>query len=135
MKLPGALLALILVMQLTGCGGSALGPEEGRITFGDGSPVTSGSVEFRNRSTRERFTSRIESDGSFAPISGEGILGLPPGDYEIVVVQIVLTEDLAKEDHVHGNTVPRRYADYYTSDLQISVATGELDPIQIVIDL
>ena len=77
MKLPGALLALILVMQLTGCGSSAIGPEEGRISFGDGSPVTSGSVEFRNRSTRERFTSRIESDGSFAPISGEGILGLP----------------------------------------------------------
>ena len=135
MKSPAALIALLLITQLTGCGGSALGPEEGRITFANGSPVKSGSVEFRNRSTRERFTSRIELDGSFAPKSSEGVIGLPPADYDIVVVQIVLTEDLAKEDHVHGNTVPRRYADYYTSDLQITVATGETDPIQIVIDL
>jgi hypothetical protein len=30
--------------------------------------------------------------------------------HEVVVVQIVLTEDLAKNAYTHGHTVPRRYA-------------------------
>ena len=41
-------------------------------------------------------------------------------DSEVVVVQIVLTEDLAADLHTHGRTVPRRYADYYTSGLRVT---------------
>ena len=48
-------------------------------------------------------------------------------------MQIVLTEDLAKEAHAHGNTVPRRYADYYTSGLKVEISPDQNDPVEIVI--
>jgi len=48
-------------------------------------------------------------------------------------VQIVLTEDLALEAHTHGNTVPRRYADYYTSDLKVDIAPDHTKRIEIVV--
>ena len=93
---------------------------KGMVVFEDGAPVESGSVEFRSLADGSRYASRIASNGSFALTNQEGALGCPPGDYEVVVVQIVLTEDLAAEDHDHGQTVPRRYADYYTSGLRVN---------------
>jgi transposase len=47
--------------------------------------------------------------------------------------QIVLTEDLAIEQHQHGHTVSRRYADYYTSDLKYTVAENQTGPIEITV--
>ena len=121
---------LTLVCTFTGCGGP-IGPTFGSVRFEDGSPVRAGSIEFRRLEDKSRFTSRIAQDGSFHPADGNGQLGLPPGDYEVVVVQIVLTEDLAKEAHSHGSTVPRRYADYYTSGLRYAVEDGVNEAIQI----
>ena len=116
----------------TGCGGASR-PIDGSVRFEDGSPVTSGSIEFRNVKDKQRFVSRIATDGSFQPTDRNGELGLPPGSYDVVVVQIVLTEDLALEDHSHGNTVPRRYADYYTSDIKVDIAPGQTQSVEIVI--
>ena len=69
----------------------------------------------------------------FHPASINGKIGLPAGTYEVVIVQIVLTEDLAKKDHSHGHTVPRWYADYHTSGLQVTVVDNQTKPIEIVI--
>ena len=85
-------------------------------------------------SDAERFSSRITPEGTFQPADKQGNVGLPPGKYEAVVVQIVLTEDLAKEDHTHGGTVPRRYADYYTSSLRVQVAKGQTEPIEVIVE-
>ena len=121
------------VVALVGCG-QPVGPTSGVVKFSDGSPVTSGSIEFRNATDKERFASRIAPDGTFHPVDQNGDVGLPPGKYDIVVVQIVLTEDLAKESHAHGQTVPRRYADYYTSDLTVEIAEGRLDPVEVRVE-
>ena len=123
---------VVTLLSCVGCG-NAVGPTSGVVKFDDGSPVSSGSIEFRRVSDRERFASRISSEGEFRPADEDGEVGLPPGSYEVVVVQIVLTEDLAKEAHSHGNTVPRRYADYHTSGLTVDVSEGQIDPIQILI--
>nr|WP_286177375.1 carboxypeptidase regulatory-like domain-containing protein [Rhodopirellula sp. JC639] len=122
-----------LVVAFAGCG-SPIGPTSGVIRFDDGTPVTAGSIEFRRRSDEERFASRIGPTGSFAPTDPQGEIGLPPGSYDVVVVQIVMTEDLAKEAHRHGQTVPRRYADYYTSDLKVEIAENQQAPIELVIE-
>ncbi|MGB1817707.1 MAG: carboxypeptidase regulatory-like domain-containing protein, partial [Rubripirellula sp.] len=102
----GFLLAATLLLLITGCGTSN-GPTSGVVRFDDGTPVTSGSIEFRRLSDKARFASRIDPQGMFQPTSLDGEVGLPVGAYEVVVVQIVLTEDLALEAHTHGNTVPR----------------------------
>ena len=126
------ILLCVFSLCVAGCEGP-VGPTSGVVRFDDGSPLTSGSIELRRRSDEERFASRIAADGSFQPADEDGDVGLPVGEYDVVVVQIVLTEDLAIEDHTHGQTVPRRYADYYTSDLQVEVKEGQLEPIEIVI--
>ena len=121
-----------MVLFTTGCGGP-VGPTTGVVHFEDGTPVKSGSVELRRLSDKERFSSRIAPDGTFRPADKDSNVGLPPGNYDAVVVQIVLTEDLAAEDHTHGRTVPRRYADYYTSDLKVQVNPDQVTPVMIVI--
>ncbi len=107
----------------------------GQVSFDDGTPVQSGSIEFRRVSYGDRYAARIAKDGRFRLKSTDGTIGLPPGEYEIVVVQIVLTEDLAAEDHQHGNTVPRKYADYYTSGLRTKIEAGKTDGLNIVLAL
>ncbi len=126
------LLGTVLLLTIVGCGTSA-GPTSGVVRFDDGTPVTSGSIEFRRLTDKARFASRIDPQGMFQPTSQEGAVGLPPGKYEVVVVQIVLTEDLALEAHTHGNTVPRRYADYYTSGLKVDIAPNQAKRIEIVV--
>ncbi len=123
-----------ILVALVGCS-RPVGPASGVVKFNDGSPVKSGSIEFRRTSDRERFASRIALDGTFQPADQDGKIGLPPGTYDVVVVQIVLTEDLVKEAHTHGQTVPRRYADYYTSGLKVDVEENQADPIEILIEI
>lgn len=124
----------LVFCAVIGCGGPN-GPESGIVRFSDGSPVQSGAVEFRRKADKAQFSSRITSDGSFQPTSADGVVGLEPGKYEVVVVQMVLTEDLAKDAHAHGVTVPRRYADYYTSGLSVEVKEGQMQPIEITLEL
>ena len=128
----GLLLGIVLMPWISGCSQSA-GPTSGVVRFEDGTPVTSGSIEFRRRSDKVRFASRIDPQGMFQPVSLNGEIGLPAGAYDVVVVQIVLTEDLALAAHPHGNTVPRRYADYYTSDIKVDVAPNQNKRIEIVV--
>lgn len=115
-----------------GCSGPD-GPTKGFVYFDDGEPVQSGSVELRNKKDKRRYGGRIISNGSFQPADKRGTVGVPPGEYEAVVVQIVLTEDLALQDHDHGKTVEQRFADYYTSGLRVNVKAGQTDPIKIIV--
>lgn len=136
MKYPSFILLLIglspFLCFITGCS-KPLMPTEGVVRFSDGSPVRSGSIEFRRLTDKERFASRISPIGEFVPVDSNGRIGLPIGTYEVVVVQIVMTEDLAMEAHEHGTTVPRRFADYYTSGLKMIVAKGDSNPLELVI--
>ena len=125
---------LIVLVACGGCG-RHVGPMSGVVKFNDGSPVTSGSIELRRTADEQLFASRIAKDGTFHPAGKNGNIGLPPGTYNIVVVQVVLTEDLPLEAHTHGHSVPRRYADYSTSGLQVEIKEGEMEPIEVLIEL
>lgn len=116
-----------------GCSGSD-DSAKGVVQFSDGELVQSGSIEFRSLANKARYASRIRSNGSFTLTDSEGDVSCPPGDYEVVVLQIVLTEDLAAEAHEHGRTVPRKYADYYTSGLRVTKVEGDLEPILVTLE-
>ena len=126
------LVVIIFAMTSMGCQQS-VGPKVGIVRFQDGSCLTSGSIEFRNIANGMCFASRVNNRGVFHPTNINQKIGLPVGTYEVVIVQIVLTEDLAKKDHSHGHTVPRRYADYSTSGLQVTVIDNQTKPIEIAI--
>ena len=126
------LLLLLLIPLCSGCS-NELTPGVGRIVFDDGEPVRSGSIEFRSVTDRTRFSSRIGPGGEFDLADADGRKGIDPGDYAVIVLQIVMTEDLAIHEHTHGHTVPRRYADYHTSRLEYTVAPNQTEPIKIVV--
>jgi hypothetical protein len=128
-------LAGLALLACTGCSHQS-GLGNGIVRFTDGEPVTSGSIEFRSTADGERYASLIDPQGKFQLTSEDGSPGLPAGTYEAVVVQIVLTEDLAAELHTHGHTVPRRYADYYTSGLSVSTQNVPADSklIELVLE-
>lgn len=126
-------LMLGLALLCLGCSSGDLVPGAGTVSFDDGEPVRAGSIEFRATSDGTRFSSRIGPKGDFTLSDADGKPGIKAGDYDVIVLQIVLTEDLAIEDHRHGHTVPRRYADYYTSDLSYSVGARNTEPIKIVV--
>lgn len=122
----------VLLFLFIGCSDSQP-PPTGLVRFDDGEPVQSGSIELRSLSTGDRYAGRIDTDGRFALQNEEGGNDLPVGEYEAVVVQIVLTEDLAADQHRHGRTVPRRYADYYTSGLKVTNDPQRSGPLTITL--
>ena len=126
------ILILSLALLCAGCSSQTL-PSAGTVSFDDGEPVRSGSIEFRALSDGTRYSSRIGAGGEFELTGSDGNKGIDPGVYEVIVLQIVLTEDLAIEQHQHGHTVPRRYADYYTSDLKYTIAENQTGPIEITV--
>ncbi len=126
--------SVLLALGTPGCS-KPMVSDNGLVRFSDGSPVQSGSIEFRRVTDRKRFASRIGINGEFTPESADGVIGLPAGTYEVVIVQIVMTEDLALESHRHGRSVPRRFADYYTSGLKVTVSDGMTDTIELNLPL
>lgn len=127
-------IALLCVIPSTvGCSKTVI-PSSGFVQFTDGEPVQSGSIEFRSLDDRSSYASRISPGGSFQLTDNDGVASLPAGEYEVVVVQIVLTEDLAAAAHEHGRTVPRQYADYYTSGLTFSSQADRTAPITIELE-
>ncbi|MCC9655899.1 carboxypeptidase-like regulatory domain-containing protein [Rhodopirellula halodulae] len=128
-----ALTLATLLLTMTGCSNDSE-TANGIVQFTDGEPVQSGSVEFRSLDDGSRYASKITSRGTFRLSDEDGRVHLPPGDYEVVVVQVVLTEDLAAEAHEHGRTVPRGYADYYTSGLTVTREANDETPLEVVLE-
>ena len=128
------LLCMLLSLCLApGCSGPTTS-SAGHVVFSSGEPVQSGSIEFRSLESGNRYSSRLDEQGRFELADADGRVGIAPGEYEVVVVQIVLTEDLALDKHSHGKTVPRRYADYYTSDVRAAIVENSTKPIRVVVE-
>lgn len=127
-----ATLAIFLV-ALCGCSRSGQVPVAGRVVFDDGEPVRTGRIEFRGREQRVRATGSLDNEGFFRLQSDDGADGLPPGEYDVVVVQLVIVEKRSLAEHGHGRQLPRRYADYYTSGLTASIPPQGATDLELVV--
>jgi hypothetical protein len=136
LRLDGAAVVLIvaLLSVIAGCTGSSNVPAAGQVLFADQSPVRSGKVELRSADSSRRAIGTIDAEGKFSLKTDDGNEGVPPGEYEAVVVQFIVTEDMSASMHGHGGTVPRRYADYYTSGLTVSIPVEGNEAIQVVVE-
>ena len=131
---PARLCCLLALTLTTGCGGSGNVPASGRVLFSDQEPVRSGKVEVRSASSAARGIGTIDNEGYFSLKTDDQQDGVPPGDYDAVVVQFIVAEDLSVADHNHGRPTPRRYADYYTSELRLTVPEDGTDKLLIEIE-
>lgn len=125
--------AAALLILASGCGGSGLVPVSGKVVFEDGEPVRTGRIEFRSSSpdsaaaaggtavAQQRAVGVLDADGRFRLRNDDGEDGCPPGDYDVVIVQLVSVEHRSLKSHNHGRPLPRKYADYYTSGLKATV--------------
>lgn len=129
----GLLVGLSLALLL-GCGGPDSLPVEGTVVFNDGEPVRTGRIEYNAVSGPFRAMGEIDDAGRFELITAEGDKGLPAGEYEIIVVQLVITEDLSLADHDHGRAVPRKYADYSTSGLRTVISEANSTQQEVVVE-
>lgn len=111
---------------------------EGKVIFRDRSPVELGVIEFRLvNDSEQRITARgkIEADGSFRLSTFSTNDGALPGVHQVVVQQLVISEGIILKDHKHGRRVPKKYADYATTDLTATVEPIESNHLEVVLDL
>jgi len=85
MKLKFSLLLLLTLVLCVGCSDKV--KVSGRITFPDGSPLTTGTVNFSNNTTMARGS--VDEKGYYV-VSSEGKRdGLKPGSYEVCITQAI----------------------------------------------
>ncbi|MDR0522083.1 MAG: hypothetical protein LBH00_09565 [Planctomycetaceae bacterium] len=84
------MIALIILVTLTGCSGNA--PVDGTVKFEDGTPLMKGSVVFANAS--QTFFGSIQQDGHYSAGAGTGEKGLPPGTYTVCLGNVNVSSGL-----------------------------------------
>lgn len=114
----------IVALVVTGCGGSD-GPGAGKVrrnvvvtvTF-QGSPVTSGQVDFQNLETGDAGGGEIDSTGKST------ISNLPVGTYTVSIVPppVIVVPDVANAPTEQQTTsIPQKYRSASTSPLKAEV--------------
>lgn len=129
--------AALLLGPLLGCGrsGHSTYPAGGRVRFADGSPLTTGWVEFESRTLSPPLTARgaIQPDGTFrlgTYAVGDGAVEGP----HRAIVSVPVSNEAA--DHPDGSqrVLDAKYGDFEKSGLEFEVARdGARNQFEIVV--
>ncbi|MDR2115626.1 MAG: hypothetical protein LBP87_04515 [Planctomycetaceae bacterium] len=112
---------LFYTIILYGCNGGKV-PLQGRVTFSDdGSPLITGIVIFSTPSFQSR--GEIQPDGTFRVASTGKNDGLPPGEYEVHIVNASIAKEGSHNDNPEGwiLLVDEKYDSPKTSGLKLKV--------------
>jgi len=112
----------VLLSVLVGCGGHV--GISGKVTYSDdGSPLTVGTVVFRNGNLISR--GNIQSDGTYTMGSRSAADGLPQGNYQVYVfgAEKVLVQGNPNKgiDPVTEPLIDAKYTNPETSGLSVEV--------------
>lgn len=132
-----ALLAVLCcLVAFSGCGPGrpATYPVKGKVVFENNEPCQLGTVEFRSLDHMVTARGIIEKDGSFMLTTWEPGDGAVAGTHQIIIQQLIITEDLSFKSHNHGKRVPPRYGDYATSGIKATVTDQPLNELVITLD-
>ncbi len=88
----GPLVSLVL-LGVSGCGGGALFPVSGKVTYKDGKPVTAGLVIFEPVGQRPSARGEIQPDGSFQLGTYGDKDGAMEGEYKVLIAPPPLPEE------------------------------------------
>jgi hypothetical protein len=125
--------AVLLMLCLAGCQRHLeyTGKVRGTVTL-DGKPMTSGNVISTPRAGGRGSIGPIQSDGSFALMTGQDIDGVAPGAHQLAVVAYDLGGATEPElDVAKKLLVPEHYADPGRSGFTIDVIAGEEHRIEL----
>ena len=127
-------IALVNLLALTvGCGSDRVPtyPVSGRVQFADGDPVRVGTIELESLDFGTTATGRIREDGSFVLGTYTPTDGAAAGAHRAIVVQIIVSDGTFQHTRDHGRPVPRRYGNYETSSLSVTVTPQPANDVVI----
>jgi hypothetical protein len=127
-----AAVALVLLLCAGGCG-PKLHPVRGKVTFGDGKPVTEGMVVFERKGEEKPVTARgeIEADGSYRLGTHAPGDGAPAGTYRVLVAP--KSDPNAVDKPAKPPPFDPRYADFRTSGLEFEVKADDPNDFPITV--
>ena len=134
-----------LTAGVVGCqdGRQATYPARGVVRFADGTPVRSGTVEFRSESCGSIARGTVDRDGSFILGTYETADGAVAGPHKVIVVQFVspavfnagkrvdAADAEAHAGHEGANLVAPQFAHYATTPLSAEVTPGTSNHIEL----
>ena len=100
-------------------------PVTGQVVFADGSPAHVGTVEFRSRDHKIQARGDIDKDGVFRLTTYKKDDGAVVGKHDCVVVQMVMTEELANFQPSYEGVIDPRFGSYATSGLVLEVSAKD----------
>lgn len=122
---------ILIIGAVAGCGGSNIYPVEGKIAYPDGKPaveLAGGSVEFDPVEGKEGARGQVNADGSFRLGTFNPEDGVVPGRYRVCI-----QPPLPELDRPARQVLPRRYEDFQTSGLQVTIKP-ERNSITLTVD-
>ena len=130
-----ALFCLLTIVS-GGCGpsGEPTYPVTGKVLLADGQPVQFGTIEFNPVSGGPVATGAIAKDGSYRLTTSTPNDGAVAGKHQVIIVQIIQTDDLPLHEHDHGPTIALKYANYRDSDLEFVVSTDKRNEFTIEVE-
>lgn len=109
-------------------------PVSGKVQFPDGSPVRVGTVELKSREQGVQARGTIATDGTFTLTTYEEDDGAVEGTHDAVVVQMIVTEDLAGHPPTTLGVVDRRFGSYATSGLSAVVKRDQENRVVLQVE-
>ena len=121
-----------LVAVTVGCGsGDGLVPVSGEVTY-QGKPLEYGTINFI--SPNSKLASGEIVDGKFLGVTTrEEDDGLAPGEYQVTIDALDRSAKY-RDTMVPPSLIPRRYADYTTSDLKATNEPDKKNELQFELD-
>lgn len=139
---PWRTVAASLVALVLGCSNQPpTYPVSGRVAFGDGEPVDSGTIEFRSVELGLNARGKIGRDGSYKLTTFRPHDGAVVGEHRVIVAQHLVVEtarpvEYGGTGHAHTphRVVDRRYASYRDSPLACCVSDQRDNVINLAVE-
>lgn len=127
---------VVIAVLFCGCSNGQLKtyPTKGKVQFKSGSPVHVGTVELKSREHGVQARGDIKPDGTFVLSTYSPGDGAVAGMHDCVVVQFVMTEELAGFRPSAVGVVHPRYASYPTSGLSLEILAAPANELLIEVE-
>jgi hypothetical protein len=109
-------------------------PVSGRVVFSDGSPVHTGTIEFRSREHAVQARGTIDHDGNFRLTTYKENDGAVAGTHDCVVTQLVVMEGATDFQPSLKGVVHTRFGSYATSGLRCEVISQDKNFFTVEVD-
>lgn len=131
-----ASLLVVFTVISTGCSDRLRTyPVQGKVQFKTGGAVHVGTIELKSLEHAIQARGEINKGGDFTLTTYEEGDGAVAGTHKCVIVQFVMTEDVTSHRPSTIGVIDRKYAQYSTSDLQVTIdPDAETNQILLEVD-